>query len=136
MGSSQKLHPHFSYIGHQQLRYGENSHQKAVLYHSFKKGVAHAEKLQGKELSYNNLLDTEAAWKSAGDALMAMEQKNNTAVAVIKHLNPCGLAWHSDPLKALKLSWDSDPVSAFGGIIATTSEVNEAFVEFLDKKFN
>ena len=135
MGPSQKLHPHFSYLGHQELRYGENSHQKAALFHSFKKGVAHAKKLQGKDLSYNNLLDTEAAWKSVGDARMAMGEKNYTAVAVIKHLNPCGLACHSDPLKALELSWDSDPVSAFGGIIATTSEINEDFVKFLDKKF-
>ena len=97
----------------QELRYGENPHQKAGLYvpsSGGSGGIAEAQQLHGRELSFNNLLDAEAAWRTVGD----FEQ---TAVAVIKHTNPCGLAGHSDQAEAYRRAYSGDPVSAFGGIV-------------------
>ena len=131
-----KIIPPLSHSTHKELRYGENSHQKASLYLSHRPGIAHAQKLQGKELSYNNLLDIEAAWKSAGDVANAIaESEKGVAVSIIKHLNPCGLALHTDPLLALDLAWGGDPVSAFGSIVATNATVDESFAQFFDDKF-
>ncbi|MBM3944169.1 MAG: bifunctional phosphoribosylaminoimidazolecarboxamide formyltransferase/IMP cyclohydrolase [SAR202 cluster bacterium] len=94
------------------LRYGENPHQAAALYADVigTGGVAHAEQLHGKDLSFNNILDADAAWRVATDFA---EQ----AVCVIKHCNPCGLAVHDDQARAYKLALEGDPVSAYGGIV-------------------
>lgn len=105
----------------QTLRYGENPHQEAALYRW--SGAQPAfEQLSGKELSYNNLVDLEAAW--------AMPQEfSRPAVAIIKHTNPSGLAEADTPLEAYRLAYACDPVSAFGGIVAVNREVDLAFVE-------
>jgi phosphoribosylaminoimidazolecarboxamide formyltransferase/IMP cyclohydrolase len=102
-----------------ELRYGENPHQRAALYVSdkFGTGVATAEKLQGKELSYNNLIDLDAAWS-------LVTEFNETACAIIKHTNPCGTATAGDPRQAFDRARATDPVSAFGGIIAFNRPVS------------
>lgn len=122
------------------LRYGENPHQKATFY-KFNNtdsavNLSNAEVLQGKALSYNNMLDADAAWKSASDAYHSVTHlKNRVAVSVIKHLNPCGLAVSGDILKSLELAWAGDPISAFGGIICFTEKVTKEIAEWLSKKF-
>lgn len=122
------------------LRYGENPHQKATFYKfqntPEKVTLATAEVLQGKALSYNNMLDADAAWKSASDAYHSVNHiKNKIAVSVVKHLNPCGLAVTENILKSLDLAWEGDPISAFGSIICFTSEVTKEVAEWLSKKF-
>ncbi len=124
----------------QVLRYGENPHQSATFYkfNNVKEGaaLANAKVLQGKELSYNNLLDADAAWKAASDAYHAvMHIENRVAVSVIKHLNPCGLAVTNDIMKSLELAWAGDPISAFGGIICFTQQVTGEVAEWFAKRF-
>jgi phosphoribosylaminoimidazolecarboxamide formyltransferase / IMP cyclohydrolase len=115
------------------LRYGENPHQRAALYRNISdppSGVAGAEVLHGKELSYNNLLDSDGAWN------LALEF-DKPAAAVIKHTNPCGVAQADSLVNAYILARDSDPVSAYGSVIAfnrpvdahTAAEINKTFVE-------
>ena len=122
------------------LRYGENPHQKATFYifnnSPAEVSLANAKVLQGKALSYNNMLDADAAWKSASDAYHSVKHiENKVAVSVIKHLNPCGLAVTSNILKSLELAWAGDPISAFGGIICFTSAVTTEIAEWFGKKF-
>ncbi len=96
-----------------ELRYGENSHQKALFYRDCQSfnSLADLEYLHGKQLSYNNILDIEAA-------LMTVRNIPQSAVAIIKHLNPCGFACGSDQWEVFENAWFGDPVSAFGSIIA------------------
>lgn len=103
----------------QVLRYGENSHQNAALYvkNAHAVGIGTAEQLQGKELSYNNILDADAALELVADF------KEPTA-AIIKHTNPCGLASASTLLTAYEKALSGDPVSAFGGIVAFNRELD------------
>jgi phosphoribosylaminoimidazolecarboxamide formyltransferase/IMP cyclohydrolase len=112
------------------LRYGENPHQQAALYqrNQGQGGLAFAQQLQGKELSYNNLADGEAAWQLA----LSFDAP---AVAIIKHANPCGVAIGKDVTDAFKKALASDPVSAFGGILACNKEVDGAMVDAIDKLF-
>ncbi|MDR2910951.1 MAG: bifunctional phosphoribosylaminoimidazolecarboxamide formyltransferase/IMP cyclohydrolase [Bacteroidales bacterium] len=122
------------------LRYGENPHQKAVFfkYNNTSAGVtlANAHVLQGKALSYNNMLDADAAWKSAGDAYHSVKHiKNKVAVSVIKHLNPCGLAVTGNILKSLELAWEGDPISAYGSIICFTDKVTAEVANWFGSKF-
>jgi phosphoribosylaminoimidazolecarboxamide formyltransferase/IMP cyclohydrolase len=105
----------------QALRYGENPHQQAALYRWIGTPPAF-EQLQGKELSYNNLIDLEAAWAMPQDFA-------EPAVAIIKHTNPSGLATASDVLAAYRLAFACDPVSAYGSIITANREVDLAFVQ-------
>lgn len=118
------------------LRYGENPHQKATFYRdpyfSGPHSIAAAEILQGKALSYNNLLDADAALRSMSDAFHIAEKPT---VAVVKHLNPCGLATGSSPVEALELAWAGDPVSAFGGILAFSHPFDKECAEWLGDKF-
>lgn len=103
------------------LRYGENSHQNAVFYAESNPppgSFATAKKLQGKELSFNNILDLEAAWR------VSLEFDEPVSV-VIKHNNPCGTAVAGNILDAFKLARATDPVSAFGGVLAFNREVDE-----------
>ncbi len=122
------------------LRYGENPHQQATFY-KFKntgKGAALADAkiLQGKPLSYNNLLDADASWKAASDAYHSVTHiENKVAVAVVKHLNPCGLAVSDDISKSLELAWAGDPISAFGSIITFTETVTKEIAEWFAKRF-
>jgi phosphoribosylaminoimidazolecarboxamide formyltransferase/IMP cyclohydrolase len=122
------------------LRYGENPHQQATIYSfnntAMKNTLAGAKVLQGKALSYNNMLDADAAWKSVSDAYHAVSGiEKKVAVSVIKHLNPCGLAVSDNILKSLELAWAGDPVSAFGGIICFTAEITAEIANWLADKF-
>lgn len=107
------------------LRYGENPHQPAALYRHAGPGLAHAEQLNGKEMSYNNYVDTDAAWRAAHD------HGDRPTVAIIKHANPCGIAVGTDVVDAHAKAHACDPVSAYGGVIATNSTVTTALVEQL-----
>ncbi len=122
------------------LRYGENPQQMATFFKFNNTNstitLADAKILQGKALSYNNMLDADAAWKSAGDAYHAVNHiKGKVAVSVIKHLNPCGLSVADDIKKALELAWAGDPVSAFGSIICFTDTVTAEIAEWFGQKF-
>ena len=111
----------------QLLRYGENPHQEAALYRWA--GAAPAfEQIQGKELSYNNIIDLEAAWAMPHEFA-------EPSVAIIKHTNPSGLASAANLLEAYRLAFACDPVSAFGSIIAVNREVDRALVEEIGSLF-
>jgi phosphoribosylaminoimidazolecarboxamide formyltransferase / IMP cyclohydrolase len=104
------------------LRYGENPHQQAALYRGGRRGLAHAEQLHGKPMSYNNYVDTDAAWRAAHDHA-------DPCVAIIKHANPCGIAVGPDIAAAHRKAHACDPLSAFGGVIAANREVDLAMAE-------
>jgi phosphoribosylaminoimidazolecarboxamide formyltransferase / IMP cyclohydrolase len=111
------------------LRYGENPHQPAALYASWTGGgLAGAEQLHGKEMSYNNYVDADAARRAAGDF-------DEPAVAIIKHANPCGIAVGADVAEAHRKAHACDPVSAFGGVIATNVPVSVAMAEQVAEVF-
>lgn len=110
------------------LRYGENSHQAGWLYrdvHCKEASLANAELLAGKEMSFNNYVDGDAALEAVKDL------KGEIGVAVIKHTNPCGYATGKTPREALERAWAGDPISAFGSVIACNAPVDLAFAEFL-----
>lgn len=112
------------------LRYGENPHQSAALYASGKAGIAGAEQLHGKELSYNNLVDLDAAWQ-------LILEFDAPASAIIKHTNPCGCAEAATLAESYRKAFEADPKSAFGGVLAfnrevdgeTAAEVAKTFIE-------
>jgi phosphoribosylaminoimidazolecarboxamide formyltransferase / IMP cyclohydrolase len=106
----------------QVLRYGENPHQPAALYTSAAGGLAEAEQLHGKEMSYNNYTDTDAARRAAYD-------HSEPCVAIIKHANPCGIAIGDDVAEAHRKAHACDPLSAFGGVIAVNRPVSVAMAE-------
>ena len=117
----------------QDLRYGENPHQAAAFYRESKgspAGVAGARKLHGKELSYNNILDLDAAWR-----LVRELDSDRAAAAVIKHTNPCGAACANTLSEAYVDARSTDPVSAFGGIVALNRPVDEATANELASTF-
>ena len=99
------------------LRYGENSHQKAALYETDGGGIAGSVQLHGKEMSFNNYVDAEAAWNLVQDF-------DELAVTIIKHTNPSGVGTGSDNLQAYERALATDPVSAFGGIVAFNHKVD------------
>ncbi|NTW41825.1 MAG: bifunctional phosphoribosylaminoimidazolecarboxamide formyltransferase/IMP cyclohydrolase, partial [Cellulomonadaceae bacterium] len=106
------------------LRYGENPHQRAALYTNghLPHGLATATQLHGKEMSYNNYVDADAAWRAAHD-------HDRPAVAIIKHANPCGIAVGADVAEAHARAHACDPVSAFGGVVAANRTVTAAMAE-------
>ncbi|MER7082610.1 IMP cyclohydrolase [Saccharopolyspora kobensis] len=112
------------------LRYGENPHQPAALYVSGGEatGLAAAAQLHGKEMSYNNYVDADAAWRAAHD-------HSRPCVAIIKHANPCGIAVADDIAAAHRKAHECDPVSAYGGVIATNREVSVAMAEQVSEIF-
>ena len=110
------------------LRYGENPHQAAALYRNWRGGLATAEQLHGKEMSYNNYVDTDAARRAAHDF-------DAPAVAIIKHANPCGIAIGDDIAQAHARAHACDPVSAFGGVIAANRAVSVAMAEQVAEVF-
>ena len=117
----------------QDLRYGENPHQTAAFYRqpgAAEGGVAGYTQLQGKELSYNNIADADAAWEcvKAFDGSAA-------ACVIVKHANPCGVAVAASALEAYKKAFSTDPTSAFGGIIAFNGEVDRAAAEAVSAQF-
>ena len=112
------------------MRYGENPHQAAVLYASGKSGVAGGEQLHGKELSYNNLVDLDAAWQLVCEFAQP-------ASVIVKHTNPCGCAEQTTLAESYRRAFEADPVSAFGGVLAfnrpvdadTAAEISKTFIE-------
>jgi phosphoribosylaminoimidazolecarboxamide formyltransferase/IMP cyclohydrolase len=113
----------------QPLRYGENPHQRAALYSDRSgAGVAGATQLQGKELSFNNLVDLDACWELA-------QEFDEPAVIIVKHTNPCGAATGTSVHEAYQKALASDPVSAFGGVIGINREVDGAAAEEIAKLF-
>ncbi|MDP6589248.1 MAG: bifunctional phosphoribosylaminoimidazolecarboxamide formyltransferase/IMP cyclohydrolase [Alphaproteobacteria bacterium] len=120
----------FSAERRQMLRYGENPHLAAAFYAggAARPGVAAAEQVQGKELSYNNLNDTDAAFELVAEF-------DDPAIAIIKHANPCGAARGGDLKEAYLKALASDPVSAFGGIVAANRPLDEAVAEEIAKLF-
>jgi len=113
----------------QPLRYGENPHQRAALYTDQSGlGIAGATQLQGKELSFNNLVDLDACWE-------LVQEFDETAVIIVKHTNPCGAATGASVLEAYQKALACDPVSAFGGVIGINREVDGAAAEEIAKLF-
>ena len=115
----------------QDLRYGENSHQHAALYREPQPPVGSivtAEQLQGKELSYNNIADADAAWE-------CVKQFDVPACVIVKHANPCGVAMGKDAADAYAKAFQTDPTSAFGGIIALNRPLDRAAAEHIVKQF-
>ena len=122
-----------TYLRTAELRYGENPHQSAALYgpslhNGGGGGVAQARQLHGKELSFNNLMDADAAWRAVSDF-------EEMAVVVIKHTNPCGLACHPDQAEAYLRAYMGDPVSAFGGIVGFNRTVTSAAAQEMSGVF-
>jgi phosphoribosylaminoimidazolecarboxamide formyltransferase/IMP cyclohydrolase len=119
----------FSFQKTLDLRYGENPHQKAAMYSDGSgAGVANAHQLQGKELSYNNIVDLQAAWDLA-------QEFDEPVCAIIKHTNPCGTATGKTLAEAYKRALECDPVSAFGGVIGVNRPVDAAAAEEMHKLF-
>jgi phosphoribosylaminoimidazolecarboxamide formyltransferase/IMP cyclohydrolase len=110
------------------LRYGENPHQEAASYSFQHGGVAGAEQLHGKELSYNNLVDLDAAWQ-------LVQEFELPAAAIIKHTNPCGCAEQPTLAEAYLKALDADPVSAFGGVLAFNCELDKKTADEVSKLF-
>jgi phosphoribosylaminoimidazolecarboxamide formyltransferase/IMP cyclohydrolase len=116
----------------QPLRYGENPHQRAALYRTAEDvpgSVAHALQVQGKELSFNNLVDADAAYQ----AVKAFEA---AACVIVKHASPCGIATAATPVSAYQLAYRTDPTSAFGGVIAFNRPLDQSSAEaIVDQQF-
>jgi phosphoribosylaminoimidazolecarboxamide formyltransferase/IMP cyclohydrolase len=110
------------------LRYGENPHQQAAIYRGGPAGIVSAVQSHGKEMSFNNYTDADAAWRAALD-------QSEPCVAIIKHANPCGIATGSDIADAYKKAHLCDPVSAFGGVVAANRKVTVAMAEPLSQIF-
>lgn len=122
---------HLNYRKVTDLRYGENPHQKAALYQdpaAQRRGLAAARQLQGKELSFNNLLDLEAGWRLVGEF-------TEPATAIIKHSNPCGIATGPTLLESYERALQVDPVSALGGVMAFNRKLDAPTAEAMSKVF-
>ena len=115
----------------QDLRYGENPHQQAAFYrdlHPAPGSLVSARQLQGKELSYNNIADADAAWE-------CVKSFSEPACVIVKHANPCGVAVSQDPLQAYGKAFQTDPTSAFGGIIAFNRTLDAVAAQAVSKQF-
>ena len=120
-----------SWLKVQEMRYGENPHQQAAFYRDLSPApgcLSAYQQLQGKELSYNNIADADAAWE-------AVKAFDAPACVIVKHANPCGVAVADTPLNAYKLAFATDTTSAFGGIIAFNREVDAETVEAVTGQF-
>ncbi len=126
-GFPQTLRLSFSKV--MDLRYGENPHQKAAMYSDGSSGgAANGRQIQGKELSYNNIVDTQAAWDLA-------QEFEEPVCAIIKHTNPCGVGTGKSLVEAYKRALECDPVSAFGGVIGVNRTVDAEAAEEMAKLF-
>ena len=110
------------------LRYGENPHQSAALFGTPGLGIAGAAQLQGKELSYNNLVDLDAAWN-------LVREFERPAAAIIKHTNPCGCAEQDSLVESYRQAFEADPVSAYGGVLAFNRPLDEETAREISKTF-
>ncbi|RTL47082.1 MAG: bifunctional phosphoribosylaminoimidazolecarboxamide formyltransferase/IMP cyclohydrolase PurH [Burkholderiales bacterium] len=120
-----------TFVKVQDLRYGENSHQTAALYRDLfpaPGSLVTAQQLQGKELSYNNIADADAAWE-------CVKSFDTPACVIVKHANPCGVAVAGTAAEAYSKAFKTDPTSAFGGIIAFNREVDGAAAQLVAKQF-
>lgn len=125
----QTLNLHFDKV--QEMRYGENPHQSAAFYRDLKAvdgALANYKQLQGKELSYNNIADSDAAWE-------CVKSFKESACVIVKHANPCGVALAPTPFDAYSKALQTDPTSAFGGIIAFNRELDGKAAEIVAKQF-
>jgi len=123
---------HLSFGAGRKLRYGENDHQEAVFFTEApgsESNLGSCKQLHGKELSFNNLVDADAALEAVRDL------RDTPAVAVIKHMNPCGYATGKTLVQAFETAWNGDPVSAFGSVIAVTRKMDLATAEKLKGRF-
>ena len=133
-GNNRRLFPdqlHLTFSKAQDMRYGENPHQDAAFYvehHPAAGTLAHFHQLQGKELSYNNIADADAAWQ-------CVRAFDVPACVIVKHANPCGVAIAADTRTAYLRALETDPTSAFGGIIAFNRELDGATAEAVSKQF-
>ena len=119
------------FIKRQEMRYGENPHQSAAFYRDRRPvagGIASFSVLQGKELSYNNVADADAAWE-------CVKSFAEPACVIVKHANPCGVAIADSPLAAYRKAFKTDPTSAFGGILAFNRALDRAAAEEIGKQF-
>jgi len=115
----------------QDMRYGENPHQSAAFYRDMQPvagGIAGYQQVQGKELSYNNVADSDAAWE-------CVKSLTEPACVIVKHANPCGAAIGEHPLAAYRKAFETDPTSAFGGILAFNRALDRATAEEIGKQF-
>ncbi len=130
LGESDELPQWFGRIWQREnaLRYGENPHQGAAIYSGGSVGIVNAIQLHGKEMSFNNYSDADAAWRAALD-------HTDPCVAIIKHANPCGIATATDIADAYRKAHECDPVSAFGGVVAANREVSLAMASQLAEIF-
>ena len=127
---------HLTYTRSAPLRYGENPHQQAALYvDNSGTGIASAHQLQGKELSFNNLVDLDACWSLVQDLAALTFAQTPAAVAIIKHTNPCGAAVAPTVFEAYQQALAADPVSAFGGVIGINQPVDGPTAEEISKLF-
>ena len=130
LGESDELPHWFGRIWQREnaLRYGENPHQSAAIYSGGPAGIVNAVQLHGKEMSFNNYTDADAAWRAALD-------HTDPCVAIIKHANPCGIATATDIADAHRKAHECDSVSAFGGVVAANREVSLAMASQLAEIF-
>ena len=130
LGESDELPHWFGRIWQREnaLRYGENPHQGAAIYSGGPVGIVNAVQLHGKEMSFNNYTDADAAWRAALD-------HTNPCVAIIKHANPCGIATATDIADAHRKAHECDSVSAFGGVVAANREISLAMASQLAEIF-
>ena len=130
LGQSDELPHWFGRIWQREsaLRYGENPHQGAAIYSDGPAGIVNAVQLHGKEMSFNNYTDADAAWRAALD-------HTDSCVAIIKHANPCGIATATDIADAHRKAHECDPVSAFGGVVAANREISLAMASQLAEIF-
>jgi len=121
LGVSEELPEWFGeiYTRERSLRYGENPHQEAAIYRGLSDGIVDADQHHGKEMSFNNYTDADAAWRAAHD-------HSEPCVAIVKHANPCGIAIAGDIASAYRAAHACDPVSAFGGVVAANRPVSVA----------
>ena len=130
LGAGQDLPDWFGeiYTRERSIRYGENPHQAAAIYRNTSEGIVKAEQHHGKEMSFNNYADADAAWRAVFD-------HSQPCVAIIKHANPCGIAIGSDIASAYQAAHRCDPVSAFGGVVAANRPVSVAMATALSEIF-
>lgn len=118
----------------EQLRYGENPHQKARLV-SIGDGLAQTKQIQGKQMSYNNFLDAQTAIDVVKDLSKSQIASNKFSVSIVKHGNPCGVSISENQLEAIKSAWSGDPVSSFGSILCFNKTVEKEASLWLEDKF-
>ena len=137
--TSRSLYPetlHLAFTKVQEMRYGENPHQSAAFYRdtaSVAGALANYHQLQGKELSYNNIADADAAWECVKS--FSADSTASAACVIIKHANPCGVATGATGLEAYQKAFKTDPSSAFGGIIALNVACDGSMAEAISKQF-